>query len=129
VKRDMDLIRALLLRIEEHDIVVYISDLKGAPSLQDFEDDVLIYHLDLMEEAGLINGKRTSGLSTVGPWIVQRLTWEGHEFLDTVRDPDIWKKTKNGASKAGSWSIGILKDIGTAYAKQKAQELLGISLA
>lgn len=129
MKRDMDLIRELLLQIESHDMgVVYVSHLKGAVSLQAINEEVLVYHLDLMKEAGLIHGRKPSALSTVSPWIIERLTWEGHEFLDTIRDPDIWKKTKNGASTAGSWTIGILKDIGTAYAKQKAQEYLGLSL-
>ena len=32
-------------------------------------------------------------------------------FLDTIRDPDGWAKTKSGAEKAGAFSIDVLSDI------------------
>ena len=57
-----------------------------------------------------------------------RITWAGHEFLDTVRDPEIWRKTKNGADQLGSWTIKILADMASGYVRAKAQEL-GLPLA
>ena len=59
---------------------------------------------------------------------IRGLTWEGHDFLDTVRDPDVWKRTKEGASKMGGWTFGLLKDLGTAYLKHVAKERLGLDL-
>jgi Hypothetical protein (DUF2513) len=32
-------------------------------------------------------------------WVDLNLTWQGHEFLETVRDPDVWERTKEGASR------------------------------
>jgi hypothetical protein len=32
----------------------------------------------------------------------KRLTWNGHEFLDAVRDDEVWRRTKEGARKAGN---------------------------
>ena len=61
-------------------------------------------------------------------WNIMRLTWEGHEFLDTVRDPEIWRKTKSGAATAGGYAFGFMKDLATAYAKHVAKERLGLEL-
>ena len=44
-------------------------------------------------------------LSTLGPSIknfhAKRLTWNGHEFLDSIRDNKIWEKTKEHFSQKG----------------------------
>ena len=52
-----------------------------------------------------------------------RISWAGYEFLDSVRDPDIWRKTKEGAQKMGSWTVKLLADIATGFIKAKAIEL------
>jgi len=57
-----------------------------------------------------------------GSFLFRRLTMEGHDFLDTVRDPEIWRRTKQGATKAGGWTIGLLAEFGRAVLKQKAKE-------
>ena len=51
-----------------------------------------------------------------------------YNFLDAVRDLEVWKRTKEGASKMGGWTFGLLKDLGTAYLKHKAKDLLGLDL-
>ncbi|MBD2841317.1 DUF2513 domain-containing protein [Erythrobacter rubeus] len=56
------------------------------------------------------------------------MTWEGHEFLDKVRDPEIWRKTKKGASELNSWGVKLIGEMATGYIRAKATEL-GIPLA
>ena len=50
------------------------------------------------------------------------LSWEGHEFLDNIRDPAIWQTTKAKASTLASVSIQIL----TAIAIAEVKRALGI---
>jgi hypothetical protein len=129
MKRDMDLIRNLLLEIEDSDRpVLYISHFLGSERFQDVEQAVLEYHFRLLIEAGFLDADRKQGISTVGSWYIRHLTWEGHEFLGTIRDPEIWRRTKEGASAAGGWSVGFIRDVGTAYLKLKAKEVLGLDL-
>ena len=59
-------------------------------------------------------------------WKPKRLTYRGHEFLDTIRDEEVWRRTKAGVTKMGGASIELLWEIGKAYGKQVAQEKLGI---
>ena len=50
------------------------------------------------------------------------LRWTGHEFLETIRDPDVWRMTKQGASQVGGLSLDFMKQLATAYLKQKAKD-------
>jgi len=120
MKRDMDLVRNILLRLENSDKIR-----NGAAVLSDLADDSLVQgHLELLEDAGYLEQKNwkphPEGVTMRMGW---RITWAGHEFLDTVRDPEIWRKTKAGAEKLGSWTIKLLADMATGYVRVKAQEL------
>ena len=84
------------------------------------------YQLVLLVEAGFLNGQITlpnSNLPIFGPIAVARLTWQGHEFLDDIRDPQIWSKTKERAKAVASVGIGFLWEIAKAEIKKK----LGLS--
>ena len=50
------------------------------------------------------------------------LTYDGHEFLDTIRDNQVWKLTKDTAKKAGVGGLKVLVEVGKSYAKQKLIE-------
>jgi len=122
MKRDMDLVREILLAIE--DGTTAFGDGTGEAHLPFPEQDVM-EHLRLMEQAGLIE---VMSKPISGPIHLRGLTWEGHDFLDTVRDPEVWKRTKSGASKLGGLAFGAIKDMATAYAKHVAKERLGLDL-
>ena len=123
MKRNMDLIRTLLLEIEKnHD---------GSGQLVGIETDgnspEVVEHLFMLKEAGLIQGQDASHLSG-RDFLVQRMTWNGHDFLDTVRDPEIWKKTKEGAEIAKSYSFDLLKALGKGLIKTQIEQRTGIKL-
>lgn len=125
MRLDKDLVREILLAIEASDDlpIGWINlDLTGHSS------DVVSYHVMLLAEAGLIEAKN---LTTMGSfeWQPARLTCRGHEFLETVRDGEVWRRTKAGAEKAGGAGIAFLWELAKAYGKQVASERLGITLA
>lgn len=124
MKRNMDLIRDILLAVEADD--------KGdgrwvTLNIDGVSDVVLTEHLFMMDEAGLIEGNNTSTLSR-RDYQVRRLAWLGHDFLDAIRDPEIWKRTKAGAKKAGTETIEFLWELAKAYGKNAIKEKLGIDL-
>ena len=57
----------------------------------------------------------------------RRLTWAGHDYLDAVRDPKIWHKTKEATDKVGSWTFEIVKELAKGYIKSELQKL-GMSI-
>ncbi len=120
MKRDMDLVRNILLRLEGSEKVRNGSDI-----LKDLgEDNTVRGHLDMMEDAGFVEQKtghpNPNGFTIHMGW---RMTWVGYEFLDSVRDPEIWRKTKAGADRLGSWTIKLLAELATGYVRAKAKEL------
>ena len=59
---------------------------------------------------------------------VERLTWEGCEFLDTVRSPEVWRRSKEAAGKVGSVSISVLAELAKGIAKSMLKDHLGFDL-
>jgi hypothetical protein len=110
VKRDMDTIRSLLLWMEAQNSDMFLMQM--LPDLPDRE--TTMGHAQMIISGGYLDASPQGTL---------RVTWAGYEFLDKVRDPDIWRKTKEGAEKVGSWSVKLLADIATGFIRAKAIEL------
>jgi hypothetical protein len=117
-KRDMDLVRSILLRIEENDAPEFVQ----MPSFEGIDEEIVAYHIRMMKEADLLDAVDASTMSGED-YIHISITWRGHEFLETVRDPAIWQKTKAGAAKLGSFSLSIIGEIAKAAIVAKAQSL------
>jgi len=82
------------------------------------------YHLSLIREAGLID---SPGGATLGGGVpFRRLSWSGHDFLDSVRSPDVWEKTKQAASAAGGFTVDMLVFAAKTYIEGKMKGLLGV---
>ena len=112
MKRNWDTIREILLRAEE---LQPDTDL----TLADFDEDrkhEIIYHIRLLDEAGLVEVDITDMLSC-GPIIdLNRLTWSGHEFLDAIRSETVWSKIKAMITdKGGAMTFDIIKSVAIKY--------------
>jgi hypothetical protein len=115
MKRDMDLIRKMLLTIE--------ADEHGfAPEIQipDYTQEEIGYHAILLKEAGLaIVSDLTSFGSSSPIGKVVRLTWAGHEFLDAARENQIWNQAKDKINQIGGATIQIWIALLTELIKKK----------
>lgn len=89
MKRDMDLIRAILLMVEAGEIQGTSVAVEGC------DPHMVAEHIELLLDAGLILGKVTHFLGDEPPAaLVRRLTWSGHEFLAAARNETVWSRTK-----------------------------------
>ena len=108
MKRDLELIRELLLFFEEKqdDAPVEVPPIEGYSQYQ------IAYHLLLMHEAGFLHGERQRSLSDperVISVIPFTLTWQGHEFLQSIKDDNMWRKLKEHVLKpSASWSFAFI---------------------
>ncbi len=111
MKRDMELVRALLLDIEGED----------KPDLSKWSEKQQLYHLDILIEAGLVLGypiKDGKGETATVETI--RLTWDGHEFLDAARNEKVWSKAKEKLKTVGgSVSLPVLTSLLTSLMKHQ----------
>jgi Hypothetical protein (DUF2513) len=124
MKRNMDLVRDLLLKIEELDLGdgnwVDVGDMSD-------DGNELYQHLILMGDEGLIEGSDRQFVGKDG-FLPTSLTWAGHDFLDSVRDPEIWKKTKEGANAAGGFTVELLRDFAKGLIKTQIKKVTGVEL-
>ena len=127
MKRDMDLVRAILLSIEELDAGsgCEIWNLYQSIKTQglDFDNQIIDYHLERMKQASLIDyrERKVFNGTIIGPI---KLSWEGHDFLDLSRDSDIWEKYKEKiGEKISSLSFELVKSSLTTFSKKMLEEI------
>ena len=115
----MDVIRLLLLQQETGE---------EPEELKQYDDQLVVHNVALMLDAGFIEGQILSNEngSPVAAAII-RLTWAGHDFLDSTRDPKIWKRAKENVLKPGmSWTFSLLAEFLKAEARKHLGPVLGL---
>jgi hypothetical protein len=107
MKRDFDLVREILLRVEEDERATGPAWINLSIAGRDHVE--VSHHVQLLDEAGLLEAKNLTGLNNF-EWQPIRLTWAGHEFLDAARDEERWEKAKDlTIKKAGNLSFEVLR--------------------
>lgn len=123
LKLNSDCVRDLLLYLEENlnfNNMVTINTLK----LSNYSSDDLIYTSQKLIEADFIECTISKVINSRYPIIkVKSITYNGHQFLDSIRDNSIWKDAKNKASKLASVSLPILQQLAASLIKSS----LGLS--
>lgn len=127
MKLNHDCIRAVLLDIEDNVTLskrITINQFLKFKHSSKFTIQDITYSLVKLEEVGYIDAafKKLLEDGTYYYSKIGNLTYIGHEFLDNIRDPEIWKKTKEAASKVGKFSITTL----ASYAVEIGRQVLGI---
>jgi hypothetical protein len=124
MKLDHELIRDILLAIEgsDHDPGDWIS-----PFLPERDERLVTYHLILLREAGFLEAVDLSSLENTF-WVPKRLTYSGHELIATIRDKEIWAKTKAAAKTGGIHALGMLWEVGKAVAKAEFKKRTNIEI-
>jgi len=118
MKRDMDLVRKLLVCIEEDERATGRHGLMV--SIEGYSDQEVEYHLRLIVGAGLVTTALADDgeLDFLSAWPTG-LTWEGHGFLEAARNDTIWKKaTELVRRTTGGLAFELLKSTLIAFANR-----------
>jgi hypothetical protein len=117
VKRDDDLLRALLLEFEgQADWLILVRNHLNMSA----EDRVRQYHVHLLSDAGMVTAVGSS---------TYRMTNAGHDYLDAIRQDGIWAKTKQAvAETGGTATLEIMKSLAIGFLKTKIEKHTGIAL-
>lgn len=114
MKRDMELIRRILLAVENDELSstnYHERVLPGVP------EDVYFSHVRLLDEAGLLKAIGMKG-DNYALYYPDRLTWEGHEFLDSIRNETVWAKVKHRlGEQLSSVPIPVIAQLGVDVLK------------
>lgn len=108
MKRDMDLVRKILLAVEASDRPLDSSLIRIAG----YTGEGITEHMRLLNEAGLVEGISAYSVEHRLKWIELRLTWSGHDFLDAARNESVWVETvAEVRKKTGAVPFEVLKGL------------------
>lgn len=118
MKRDMDLIRKLLFKIED--------EYKGRPiypfTLEGYDPWVVKEHCKLMQQQNLIEFVKDDEVNCSPYFYVGNLTADGYDFLDKIRKDTIWNQTKETITQKGlPMILDVVKDVATSLASALAE--------
>ena len=118
MKRDMDVVRQILLEIEETGECDYSKadrkHLGGTEPTPDEirEQEVKQYHFQLLVAAGFIR-------TLSNKWWVEGLSWEAHDFFDAIREESRWDGVKQHFKDQGkdvsSMPLQIIKNVAMRF--------------
>lgn len=112
MKRDMELCRKILFAIEEEYEDVAICNL----SIDGYTMKQVAYHCNVLFDGGYISDYNAQyGDDEIYFFAVGSLTWEGHDFLDKIREDTVWNKTKDTIKSNGlPMILDVIKDVASA---------------
>ena len=125
MKLNHNCIRDFLLYAEQtldYKTKIFSTDLK-----LDYPAEELLYTMDKLLEAGYIEGMKKSFIGSDLPQIaITSITWEGHQFMDNIRDDGVWKETKTILGKFSSVSVGIVGNVASQVITSLIQKQLAL---
>lgn len=108
MKRDMELVRRILLALEAH-----ASGSAPTPfTIKGYDQDVIGHHVYLMAQGDLLTAAEVTAFGDAPIAIPGTITWKGHEFLDATRSETVWRQVRT-----------VLKDKGVSLPFALVQEL------
>ncbi len=102
-----DCIREVLLYIEKNGKPnEYISNVEI--KINSFSSDDITYTIEKLAEGNIIN---IVSKTFDGEILVKDITFVGHQFLENIRDDEVWKEAKTRISKIAGVSLSIIEQV------------------
>lgn len=122
MKLNIDCVRDLLLAVENYvnfdENLIYptvsVEKLFQCDFLRRYSKADIFYTALKLYEGGFINADVQYGDNT-SVILIKSLTYEGHCFLENIRTPAVWSKTKSKAAKIGSFALDVISEIAVGY--------------
>lgn len=89
--RDFDFIRECLLKIEQNAEPLEFYPIRNAMISKNYDKKYVMAQLHIMEKDGLFDSVMKP---RSGNYSVNGLSKKGYDFLETIRNDAVWKKTK-----------------------------------
>lgn len=115
MKRDPDLIRKILTAIEAAPDSLNSTDIQ----IEGFSYHEIVYQIKLLLDKGLIRGKFRHSVDGEGVYWIERLTWEGHDFIEAARNEKNWQKAKEIMASTGGFVLELARPLLLELIKQQ----------
>lgn len=115
MKRDLNLLRSMLLRIEELDSTKHKITISSFLDLCD-NPAIISLHIELLIDSYFIEASEPIYRRTIKDFLIYRLTSNGYDYLDAIREPSIWQKTTNKLLEVGGTAtLDVVKDVASSF--------------
>lgn len=125
MKRDLDLVRSILMYVENAADEVDADDM----ATERWPIETVAYHVRLMAHHGLLDVSRDArdmNGSTI-ELTVAGITWDGQDYLDSIREPKVWERVKRTLSgTVGSTTLDVVRQTASMVALAMVREGLGM---
>ncbi|MCM3140431.1 DUF2513 domain-containing protein [Bacillus safensis] len=112
-----EIVRDVLLILEEElgfGQEINKEDFLSIDKIKTHDVHDVLYTLKKLNEAKLIELRFTSD----GGFLIMDITFDGHQFLANIRDPEIWAKTKSAAGVVGGASLSVIGELAINYVRK-----------
>lgn len=128
MKLNIDCVRDTLLAIEESmvsnderyvDSIMY-SQLANHKLIKKYKKEEVVYTCIKMNEAGFIqlDYQFSNGMNKYLQWLeIRSITFQGHEFLNSVRNDSVWDTVKEHVHKIKITSVSAVGSLAMEVAK------------
>lgn len=126
MKLNYDCVRSVLLTVEKSKTIDEELNLNPLAvetifeQLPKYEDSEILYTIEKLKEAGYINAALHFAAEHFIDGAVSSITYSGHEYLDNIREPEVWRKVKAMLKNAGATTLPLIS--------QAAKMLIGSQL-
>ena len=126
MKLNYDCVRSVLLTVEKSKTIDEELNINPVTvetifeQLPKYEDNEILYTIEKLKEAGYINAALQFATGHFIDGTVSSITYSGHEYLDNIREPEVWRKVKAMLKNAGATTLPLIS--------QAAKMLIGSQL-
>lgn len=114
MKLNYDCVRSVLLTVEKSKTIDEELNLNPLAvetifeQLPKYEDSEILYTIEKLKEAGYINAALHFAAGHFIDGAVSSITYSGHEYLDNIREPEVWRKVKAMLKNAGATTLPLI---------------------
>ena len=114
MKLNYDCVRSVLLTVEKSKTIDEELNLNPLTvetifeQLTKYEDNEILYTIEKLKEAGYINATVSFAAGHFIDGTVSSITYSGHEYLDNIREPEVWRKVKAMLKNAGAITLPFI---------------------
>ncbi len=117
MKYNLDCVRDILFLLENAQTLspeleiceVHLEEI--ASQLDDYKLNEIANTLIILDEAGFIIANTFYADNCINTILVSRITYDGYQFLESIRPETVWHKVKSIGDKIGSFSMDAVSQI------------------
>lgn len=132
MKLNHDCVRECLLYLEKNLEFASTIDPNQLVEYLKYGEKDIFYSLQKLQETGYIEGGISYYYGSNQVYTqsnpIRDISWEGHEYLNTIRDNKVWHKTKKVTASLKSVPLSMVKTIATQVLIGLIKEKTGLPL-